>query len=63
MVWNIVSDSSCDYLPSAFSSNIINFESVPLRIQVGEREFVDDEALDVPVKVKPSNTKLYASSI
>ena len=62
MVWNIVSDSSCDYLPSAFSSNIINFESVPLRIQVGEREFVDDEALDVPVMLAAMADEKTASS-
>lgn len=47
MTWNIVSDSSCDLLPSQFSSDIIHFESVPLRIQVGGQEFLDDETLHV----------------
>ena len=62
MVWNIVSDSSCDYLPSMFSSDLINFESVPLRIQVGSREFVDNEALDVPVMLAAMADEKTASS-
>ena len=62
MVWNIVSDSSCDYLPSTFSSDLINFESVPLRIQVGSREFVDNESLDVPVMLAAMADEKTASS-
>ena len=62
MVWNIVSDSSCDYLPSTFSSDLINFESVPLRIQVGDREFVDNETLDVPVMLAAMADEKTASS-
>ena len=62
MVWNIVSDSSCDFLPSLFSSDIINFESVPLRIQVGSREFVDNEALEVPVMLAAMADEKSAAS-
>ena len=62
MVWNIVSDSSCDYLPSFFSSDIINFESVPLRIQVGSREFVDTAELDVPVMLAAMADEKTAAS-
>ena len=40
MIWNIVSDSSCDLKRSGFTSDRVRFETVPLRIQVGEREFV-----------------------
>ena len=39
MIWNIVSDSSCDLRTSAFHSDRVLFHSVPLRIQVGEQEF------------------------
>ena len=48
MIWNIVSDSSCDLMQRDFTSNRVRFEVVPLRIQVGEREFVDDDELVVP---------------
>lgn len=48
MIWNIVSDSSCDLLMKDFSSECIRFETIPLRIQVGQREFVDNDQLDVP---------------
>ena len=48
MVWNIVSDSSCDLQSRDFSSDRVRFELVPLRIQVGEREFVDNDDLVVP---------------
>ena len=62
MVWNIVSDSSCDYLPSTFSSDIINFESVPLRILVGDQEFVDNEKLNVPEMLATMAQEQSASS-
>ena len=62
MVWNIVSDSSCDFLPSMFSSDIIHFESVPLRIQVGSREFVDNEELEVPVMLAAMADEKSAAS-
>ena len=48
MVWNIVSGSSCDLLMKDFKSDLIRFETVPLRLQVGEREFIDDDELSVP---------------
>ena len=48
MTWNIVSDSSCDLLMKTFQSEKVRFETVPLRIQVGEREFMDDDDLVVP---------------
>ena len=60
MVWNIVSDSSCDYLPSMFSSDLINFESVPLRIQVGTREFVDNYYTQNKISPKPGLYELLS---
>lgn len=48
MVWNIVSDSSCDLLMSEFDGGSVRFETVPLRIQVGDREFLDNDDLIVP---------------
>lgn len=48
MTWNIVSDSSCDLRMSAVESSHVRFETVPLRIQVGEREFLDNDDLVIP---------------
>lgn len=47
VTWKIVSDSSCDLLPGALAAFDVPFETVPLKIRVGEHEFVDDGALDV----------------
>jgi len=48
MIWNIVSDSSCDLRTSDFAGESVRFQLVPLKIQVGEREFVDNDDLCVP---------------
>jgi len=48
MVWNIVSDSSCDLKTTDFESDTVRFETVPLRLLVGEKEFVDNDELEVP---------------
>ena len=47
MVWSIVSDSSCDLSADEFAGSAVRFESVPLRLRVGETEFVDTENLCV----------------
>ena len=62
MIWNIVSDSSCDLQMSQFSSESVRFETVPLRIQVGEREFVDNDDLDVPVMLAAMAEEMTAHS-
>jgi len=62
MIWNVVSDSSCDMLMNQFSSESVRFETVPLRIQVGEREFVDNDELDVPVMLAAMAEEKTASS-
>ena len=48
MICKIVSDSSCDLRMSEFDGGEIRFETVPLRLQVGEREFIDNDALEIP---------------
>lgn len=45
MMWNIVSDSSCDMRMCEFTSEQAGFETVPLRLQVGPREFIDNDEL------------------
>ena len=62
MIWNIVSDSSCDLRTSDFASESIRFQLVPLRIQVGEREFVDNDDLCVPEMLSAMSQESSAAS-
>ena len=62
MIWNIVSDSSCDLKMGDFESNCIRFETVPLRIQVGNQEFVDNDELSVPMMLAAMAEEKTASS-
>ena len=61
MTWNIVLDSSCDLVPQqAFKNAAIKI--APLTIRVGEKEFVDDENIDVPVLLDAMSKEKSASS-
>ena len=62
MIWNIVSDSSCDMKMTDFESSCVRFETVPLRIQVGEKEFVDNDDLVVPEMLTAMASEKEASS-
>ena len=57
-----MNDSSCDLLMSEFQSDSVRFETVPLRIQVGAREFVDNDALDVPEMLAAMDAEKTAAS-
>lgn len=61
-MWNLVSDSSCDLLERDFPGGGVRFASVPLRIRVGERDFVDNDALRVPDLLKAMREEKAASS-
>jgi len=52
MKWNIVTDSSCDMKQFAPDDERVDFSSVPFVIRAGNREFIDDEQLDVEAMVK-----------
>ncbi len=62
MTWDIVSDSSCDLRMASFESGRVRFETVPLRLQVGEREFLDNDDLVVPDLLDAMNQEKSASS-
>lgn len=62
MMWNIVSDSSCDLKTRDFSSEQVRFETVPLQLQVGGQTFVDGDALEVPVLLAAMAEEKTASS-
>jgi len=44
--WNIVADSSCDLKKLETKEENIGFSTVPFILQVGEKEFIDDESLE-----------------
>lgn len=46
MSWMIVSDSSCDIRTLENPADGVSFATVPLKIRVGDREFVDNSMLD-----------------
>ena len=61
-MWGIVSDSSCDLKSGDIQSDMIRFETVPLKIRVGERDFVDNDNLYPPELVKAMRENKAASS-
>lgn len=48
MTYNIVCDSSCDLKAAELQPGRIRLEIVPMRITVGDREYLDNEELNVP---------------
>ena len=46
MTWRIVCDSSCDLAAVPMEDDLVSFTTVPLKIVVGDTEYVDDAALD-----------------
>lgn len=61
--WKIVADSGCDYRLLANLAPDTEFVSVPLTIQVGDREFIDDSSLDIDHMMEAmESSKSVASS-
>lgn len=46
MKWNIITDSSCDIFSKVLENDDIHINSVPFVINVGDKEYIDDENLD-----------------
>ncbi|MBR2028749.1 MAG: DegV family protein [Oscillospiraceae bacterium] len=61
MTWNIVLDSSCDLMPQHAFKNA-DLKIAPLTIRVGNKEFVDDETIDVPALLDAMDKEKTASS-
>ena len=61
-MWNLVSDSSCDLRKSDIASQTVHFETVPLRLRVGEREFIDNDSLRTTDLLKAMREEKSASS-
>ena len=48
MKWRIVTDSSCDALPPLEWPQDVTYGRVPFVFKVGQKEFVDDDQLNIP---------------
>ena len=48
MIWNIITDSSCDLQTLSFNdeNNELRYDSVPFVLNIGGEDFVDDDTLD-----------------
>ena len=62
MTWNIVADSSCDLKASDIQSQQLHFEVVPLKIIIGEDEYIDDGNLSIPQLLRDMDTCKTGSS-
>jgi len=62
MTWSIVSDSSCDLPKTAFQNSGLYFATVPLKIIVGNTEYVDDDTLNVNIMLGQMKTYSGPSS-
>lgn len=62
MSWNIVMDSSCDLMVSKQSLKNAELKIAPLTIRVGEKEFVDDDTIEVPMLLDAMSKEKSASS-
>ncbi len=60
--WQIVADSSCDLFDGALDRKNIAFSTVPLKIVVGEKEFIDREGTDPLEMLKAMKSYKGASS-
>ncbi len=47
MKWKIVADSSCDMVDGQLASDNIDFKVVPLKIIVGDNQYIDNQYLDI----------------
>ncbi len=47
MKWNIIADSSCDLTTAYINTENVRFSTIPFIISVGEKDYTDDEELDV----------------
>ncbi len=56
MKFQILVDSSCDMLAENFKNSEIGFKVIPLTIYVGDKEFVDDENLNVEELISAMNS-------
>lgn len=61
-MWNLVSDGTCDLRQCDFISDSVRFQTAPLRLHVGTREFIDNDDLRVPELLKAMREEKGPSS-
>ncbi|MEG2054239.1 MAG: DegV family protein, partial [Oscillospiraceae bacterium] len=61
MLWNIIADSSSDLVQKDYASSEYGFETVPLKISVDDRQFTDNEDINVEQLLSDMNKSKTAS--
>lgn len=56
MTWSIVADSSCDLPSDELQGSGVSFAKVPLKIIVGNTQYVDDDSLNVNIMLGQMQT-------
>ena len=62
MIWSLICDSSCDLKSAELEPGLLRLEIVPMKLQVGGLDFLDDEALNVPDLLEAMRTEKGAAS-
>lgn len=62
MEWKIVADSSCDLIARKQNFGEIDFDTVPLKIIVGQNEYIDNEDADIDAMFADIKTGAPSSS-
>ena len=57
MTYNIVCDSSCDLKSTELQPGYLHLEVIPMQITVGDREYLDNESLNVPLLLEDMATE------
>ena len=57
MTYNIVCDSSCDLKSTELQPGYLHLEVFPMQITVGDREYLDNESLNVPLLLEEMATE------
>lgn len=62
MSWNIIGDSSCDLFDLEKNIDGVSYRSVPFFINVEDKEYIDDDALDIGAMMDHMEKSKKASS-
>lgn len=62
MTWSLIGDSGCDMVSTDLQTDAIRFITVPLKIIIAGKEYVDDDALDTAALLNAMNAEKTASS-
>ena len=60
-MWNIITDSSCDWLPENYED--FRFEKIPFIMNIEDRQYLDTPDLDVDEMLRAKRSRNRAMSL